>query len=127
MALSNTAVTGPSTRRFPLVAGDGWQRPRVCLPAKGNQCGRPDMTNGAALDYMRVRALPAQDSSTTIEAEDAIPDDLAGSIQVAESEGASGGKYVVGMEGAYADADYLEFTYNAPSAGKISAAGLPFQ
>ena len=42
----------------------------------------------AALDYMRVRALPAQDSSTTIEAEDAIPEELEGSIQVAESDGA---------------------------------------
>lgn len=77
-----------------------------------------DTTVPAALDYMRVRALPAQDSSTTIEAEDAIPEELEGSIQVAESDGASGGKYVVGMKGAYQDADYLEFTYNAPEAGK---------
>ena len=76
-----------------------------------------DTTVPAALDYMRVRAA-AQDSSTTIEAEDAIPEELEGSIQVAESDGASGGKYVVGMKGAYQDADYLEFTYNAPEAGK---------
>lgn len=118
--VGNTAVTLDRVNKtVSLVAGDGWQEVTASVYLqKGINVVDLDMTNGAALDYMRVRALPAQDSSTTIEAEDAIPDDLAGSIQVAESEGASGGKYVVGMEGAYADADYLEFTYNAPSAGK---------
>ena len=48
----------------------------------------------------------------------AMPEELEGSSQVAESDGASVGKYVVGRKGAYQDADYLEFTYNAPEAGK---------
>ena len=41
-------------------------------------------------------------------------------IRVAQSSEASGGKYVVGMPGAYTEAgqQYLEFTYNAPVAGK---------
>ena len=77
-----------------------------------------DATADIALDYLRVRALDAQDYSTTIEAENAIPAAMTDKIEVAESTGASNGKYVVGMEGAYEDADYLEFTYNAPAAGE---------
>ena len=77
-----------------------------------------DATADIALDYLRVRALDAQDDSTTIEAENAIPAAMTDKIEVAESTGASNGKYVVGMEGAYEDADYLEFTYNAPAAGE---------
>ena len=77
-----------------------------------------DATADIALDYLRVRALDAQDDSTTIEAENAIPAAMTDKIEVAESTGASNGKYVVGMEGAYEDADYLEFTYDAPAAGE---------
>lgn len=53
-----------------------------------------------------------------IEAEDAVPEEMSGSVRVEESEGASGGKYVAGMKGAYENPDYLEFKYNAPEAGK---------
>ena len=77
-----------------------------------------DATADIALDYLRVRALDAQDDSTTIEAENAIPAAMTDKIEVAESTGASNGRYVVGMEGAYEDADYLEFTYKAPAAGE---------
>ena len=118
--VGNTAVTLDRVNKtVSLQAGDGWQEVTASVYLqKGINVVDLDTTVPAALDYMRVRALPAQDSSTTIEAEDAIPEELEGSIQVAESDGASGGKYVVGMKGAYQDADYLEFTYNAPEAGK---------
>ena len=118
--MGNTAVTLDRVNKtVSLQAGDGWQEVTASVYLqKGINVVDLDTTVPAALDYMRVRALPAQDSSTTIEAEDAIPEELEGSIQVAESDGASGGKYVVGMKGAYQDADYLEFTYNAPEAGK---------
>ena len=118
--VGNTAITLDRVNKtVSLQAGDGWQEATASVYLqKGINVVDLDTTVPAALDYMRVRALPAQDSSTTIEAEDAIPEELEGSIQVAESDGASGGKYVVGMKGAYQNADYLEFTYNAPEAGK---------
>ena len=118
--VGNTAITLDRVNKtVSLQAGDGWQEVTASVYLqKGINVVDLDTTVPAALDYMRVRALPAQDSSTTIEAEGAIPEELEGSIQVAESDGASGGKYVVGMKGAYQDADYLEFTYNAPEAGK---------
>ena len=123
--VGNTAVTLDRVNKtVSLQAGDGWQEVTASVYLqKGINVVDLDTTVPAALDYMRVRALPAQDSSTTIEAEDAIPEELEGSIQVAESDGASGGKYVVGMKGAYQDADYLEFTYNAPEAGKYQMQG----
>ena len=74
----------------------------------------------AKVDYLRVRELSSQTHSTTIEAENAIPESMKDHIRVAQSSEASGGKYVVGMPGAYTEAgqQYLEFTYNAPVAGK---------
>lgn len=118
--VGNTAVTlDRMNKTVSLKAGADWQEVTASVYLqKGINVVDLDMTVEAALDYMRVRALPNQDHSTTIEAEDAIPDSLKDSIQIAESTGASGGKYVMGMEGAYSNPDYLEFTYNAPAAGK---------
>ena len=118
--VGNTAVTlNRVNKTVSLQAGDGWQEVTASIYLQtGINVVDIDMTTAAALDYMRVRALPAQSSSTTIEAEDAIPDGLADAIQVADSDGASGGKYVVGMKGDYQNPNYLEFTYNAPAAGK---------
>lgn len=117
--VGNTAVTLDRVNKtISLQAGEDWQEATASVYLqKGINVVDLDMTAGV-LDYMRVRALPSQDNSTTIEAEDAVPSELADSIQIADSEGASGGQYVEGMKGAYKDPDYLEFTYNAPSAGK---------
>lgn len=72
-----------------------------------------------ALDYMQVMAVQADENYTSIEAEDCIPDGSA--IQTAQSAGASGGSYVVGMEGDKNAAEdinkYLEITYTASAAG----------
>lgn len=117
--VGNTAVTLDRVNKtVSLQAGDGWQEVTASVYLqKGINVVDLDMTTGV-LDYMRVRALDSPNSSTTIEAEDAIPDEMAASVKTAESTGASGGKYVEGMEGAYENPDYLEFTYNAPAAGK---------
>ena len=118
--VGNTAITlDRINKAVSLQKGDGWQEVTASVYLqKGINIVDLDTDVPAALDYMRVRGLPSQDSSTTIEAEDTVPEELADDIQIAESEGASGGKYVVGMKGEYEDADYLEFTYNAPAAGK---------
>jgi len=76
-----------------------------------------------ALDYMKVvevfDAELAEGTRTEIEAEDCIP--LGATTSVKESEGASAGAYVVGMEGAADAGDdknkYLEFTYDAKQDG----------
>ncbi len=72
-----------------------------------------------ALDYMQVMAVQADENYISIEAEDCIPDGSA--IQTAQSAGASGGSYVVGMEGDKNAAEdinkYLEITYTASAAG----------
>lgn len=117
--VGNTAVTLDRVNKtVALQAGEDWQEVTASVYLqKGINVVDLDMTAGV-LDYMRVRALDSQNSSTTIEAEDAIPAEMAGSVKVAESAGASGGKYVEGMEGSYENPDYLEFTYNAPAAGK---------
>ena len=82
-----------------------------------------DANVDAALDYMKVQKVLEKaltdGKAVVIEAEDCIP---AGSaIQVKNSEGASGGQYVVGYEGdvqAASDKNkYLEFTYDAPAVG----------
>ena len=118
--VENTAVTlDRLNQSVALRSGADWQTATASVYLqKGINVVDVDMTSEAALDYMRVQALPAQEHSTTIEAEDAIPAELAGSIKVADSEGASGGKYVEGMKGSYLNPDYLEFTYQAPAAGK---------
>lgn len=118
--VGNTAVTlDRLNETASMQAGEGWRETVASVYLqKGINIVDLDMTIEASLDYMRVRSLPVQNSSATIEAEDAIPTELEESIQVADSPRASGGKYVVGMEGAYRDPNYLEFTYNAPSAGK---------
>ncbi len=118
--VENTAVTlDRLNQSVALRAGTGWQTATASVYLqKGINVVDVDMTSDAALDYMRVQALPAQEHSTTIEAEDTIPAGLAESIKVASSEGASGGRYVEGMKGSYSSPDYLEFTYQAPAAGK---------
>lgn len=117
--VGNTAVTLDRVNKtISLQAGEDWQEATASVYLqKGINVVDLDMTAGV-LDYMRVRTLPSQDNSTTIEAEDAVPSELADSIQIADSEGASGGQYVEGMKGAYENPDYLEFTYDAPAAGK---------
>ena len=118
--VGNTAVTlDRINKTVDLKAGEGWKEVTASIYLeKGINIVDVDMTVAAALDYMRVRELPSQKNSTTIEAEDAVPEAMAQSVKTAESEGASGGKYVVGMEGSYDNPDYLEFTYDAASAGK---------
>ncbi len=77
----------------------------------------------ACVDYLKIQAIPeaalGEYKPVVIEAEDCIP--TGSSIQIAKSEGASDGTYVIGFEGdenAENDKDkYLEFTYNAPKAG----------
>lgn len=80
--VGNTAITLDRVNKtVSLQAGDGWQEVTASVYLqKGINVVDLDTTVPAALDYMRVRALPAQDSSTTIEAEDAIPEELEGSI-----------------------------------------------
>lgn len=117
--VGNTAVTLDRVNKtVSLQAGEGWKEVTASVYLqKGINVVDLDMTQGV-LDYMRVRALDSQEYSTTIEAEDAIPAEMADSVKTAKSAGASGGTYVEGMEGAYENPDYLEFTYNAPAAGK---------
>ena len=76
--MGNTAITLDRVNKtVSLQAGDGWQEVTASVYLqKGINVVDLDTTVPAALDYMRVRALPAQDSSTTIEAEDAIPEEL---------------------------------------------------
>ena len=92
--VENTAVTlDRLNQSVALRAGTGWQMATASIYLqKGINVVDVDMTSEAALDYMLVQALPAQEHSTTIEAEQAIPAALSESIQVADSEGASGGK-----------------------------------
>lgn len=118
--VGNTAVTlDRLSKTVSLQAGEGWQEVDASVYLqKGINIIDLDMKIAGSLDYMRVRALPVQDSATIIEAEDAIPGELADVIKIAESSRASGGKYIEGMEGAYRDPNYLEFTYNAPTDGK---------
>lgn len=78
-----------------------------------------DADCAVALDYIQVKAVSQEGNQDVIEAENCIPE--GSDISTAESAGASGGKYVVGMEGS-ADAandqnKYLEIKYNAPQAG----------
>lgn len=117
--VGNTAATlDRLNKTVDLAAGDGWQTVTATVYLqKGINVVDLDATVDAAVDYLRVRQPDAQNHPTTIEAEDAT---LSGGVSVADSEGASGGKYVVGMPGAYTEEgrEYLEFTYDAPSAGK---------
>ncbi len=77
----------------------------------------------AYLDYLKIQSIPEEAlgeyKPVVIEAEDCIP--IGSAIQIAKSEGASDGTYVIGFEGdknAENDKDkYLEFTYDAPKAG----------
>lgn len=123
--IGNTATTlkEPDTRLALKKTGSAWGTSEVSVYLqKGINIIDVDTTRTAALDYMQVRQVPARNNrlhETVIEAEDCIPD--GSSIQTASSMGASGGRYVVGMEGsADAEADvnkYLEIKYHAPTAG----------
>lgn len=118
--VGNTAVTlNRINKTVQIQSGSGWQDVTASIYLqKGINIVDIDMTAAAALDYMRVRELSEQEHSTTFEAEDTIPDQFADKVLVAESAGASGGRYVKGLEGSYGSPDYLEFIYNAPAAGK---------
>lgn len=118
--VENTAVTlDRLNQTVALRSGTDWQMAAATIYLqKGINVVDVDTTSEAALDYMLVQALPAQEHSTIIEAENTIPAALSESIKVADSEGASGGKYVEGMKGSYRNPDYLEFQYQAPAAGK---------
>lgn len=72
--------------------------------------------NGFALDFLRVQETGAK-QSVTIEAESLVD---SGSTLVCDSEGASRHKFVKGLEGKKHDADALEFTYEASSAGNYA-------
>lgn len=123
--IGNTATTlkEPDTKLALKKTGSAWGTSEVSVYLqKGINIIDVDTTRTAALDYMQVRQVPARNNrlhETVIEAEDCIPD--GSSIQTASSTGASGGRYVVGMEGsADAEADvnkYLEIKYHAPTAG----------
>lgn len=117
--VGNTAMTLDRVNKtVSLSGGSGWQTVTASVYLqKGINVVDLDATVDAKVDYLRVRALDEQTHSTTIEAESAT---LSEGVRVAESAGASGGQYVVGMPGSYTEAgrQYLEFTYNAPSAGK---------
>lgn len=103
----------------PLTAGDSWNTATASVYLqKGINIVDVDATVDAAVDYLRVRETGNTANSTTIEAENAIPASMSERIQTAQSDGASGGQYVIGMPGAYSDPAYLEFKYNAPSTGK---------
>ncbi len=77
----------------------------------------------AYVDYLKIQAILEEAlgefKPTVIEAEDCISANSA--IEIAKSDGASDGTYVIGFEGdgnAENDKDkYLEFTYDAPKAG----------
>ncbi|MCI9081744.1 MAG: leucine-rich repeat protein [Lachnospiraceae bacterium] len=118
-----TELKTPDIKLAMKNTANAWAETAVSIYLqKGINIVDVDTTRASALDYMQVQAVTAMDNSvyeTTIEAENCIP---AGSaIQTALSAGASGGKYVVGMEGAStAETDvnkYLEFKYTAPRAG----------
>ena len=120
--VGNTALTlDRINKTVSLDSGSGWQTVTASVYLqKGINVVDLDTTVDAKVDYLRVRELSSQTHATTIEAENAIPQSMKDRIEIKESSGASGGKYVVGMPGAYtADGrQYLEFTYTAPAAGK---------
>lgn len=120
---TSTTLKEPDTRLAMKDTKGAWQTETVSIYLqKGINIVDADTTREAALDYMQMQAVTAMDNSvyeTTIEAENCIPANS--SIQKAASTGASGGTYVVGMEGASnAETDvnkYLEFKYTAPADG----------
>lgn len=104
-----------------LSEANGWNTTTASVYLqKGINVVDIDTSVDAAIDYLRVRETGDRANSTTIEAESAIPESMKDRIQTAQSSGASGGKYVVGMPGAYTETErqYLEFTYNASTTGK---------
>ena len=103
-----------------LSAANGWTTTTASVYLqKGINVVDIDTSVDAAIDYLRVRETGDSANSKTIEAESAIPESMKDRIQTAQSSGASGSKYVVGMPGAYTEAErqYLKFTYNAPADG----------
>ena len=101
-----------------LSAANGWTTTTASVYLqKGINVVDIDTSVDAAIDYLRVRETGDSTNSTTIEAENAIPESMKARIQTAQSSGASGETYVASIPGAYADPAYLEFKYNAPAAG----------
>ena len=101
-----------------LGAANGWTTTTASVYLqKGINVVDIDTSVDAAIDYLRVRETGHSTNSTTIEAENAIPESMKARIQTAQSSGASGGTYVASIPGAYADPAYLEFKYNAPAVG----------
>lgn len=115
--VGNTAVTLDNiVTTIDVGASQDWQNVgAVIFLEKGINV--VDIDGTAELDYMRLSAGDYLDASTVFEAEDCIPSELKDSIEVLDSDGASGGKYVAGMAGSYETPDYLELIYNAPKAG----------
>lgn len=102
-----------------LSAANGWTTTTASVYLqKGINVVDIDTSVDAAIDYLRVRETGDSTNSTTIEAENAIPESMQGRIQTAQSSGASGGTYVASIPGAYQNPAYLEFKYTAPAAGK---------
>lgn len=101
-----------------LSAASGWTTTTASVYLqKGINVVDIDTSVDAAIDYLRVRETGHSTNSTTIEAENAIPESMKARIQTAQSSGASGRTYVASIPGAYADPAYLEFKYNAPAVG----------
>ena len=102
-----------------LSAANGWTTTTASVYLqKGINVVDIDTSVDAAIDYLRVRETGDSTNSTTIEAENAIPESMQGRIQTAQSSGASGGTYVASIPGAYQNPAYLEFKYTTPAAGK---------
>lgn len=107
-------------------SGEAWKTiTGTAYLQKGVNIVDVDATTDLALDYLRVNALEKTEEvaahTTTIEAEDSVPKEAADLIEIGTSAGASGNKYVKGLDGdAKAQTTigkYLEFVYDAPEAG----------
>ncbi len=106
-----------------VSAADTWQETTVTMYfQKGINIVDIDASMDSALDYMQIQEIPKENKEgldISIEAESCVTE--GSGIEVGESTGASGGKYVVGMPGAE-DAENqkdkcLTFTFDAPAAG----------
>ena len=123
--IGNTATTLDRLNKTLALENTGkdWKGTEVSVYLqKGINIIDIDTEKESILDYMQVREVTQQDNETyetVIEAENCIPDHS--SIQTGTSAGASGGTYVIGMEGDKDAANdpnkYLEFTYNAAADG----------
>ncbi|MGN1098486.1 MAG: CBM35 domain-containing protein, partial [Clostridia bacterium] len=113
--LDNTALTTTNkliSLELPATEGFGVSSATVFLQTGINIIDVD--TDGAALDYLRVReALDTEDKTVTVQAEDG---QLAGNAAAIENPYSDGGKYVSGIEGGTDDG--LEIKVSVPEAGE---------